>query len=359
LGDDRVKASSAHHPWLARYAALTAVATLGLICVGGLVTSHGAGMAVPDWPTTFGYNMFFFPISKWVGGIFYEHTHRLVAAGVGFMTVVLAAWLWVAEQRRWLKWLGAGAVATVILQGVLGGLRVTALKDEIGIFHAALAQLFLVLVSAIALFISRWWKEADLARLAAPDWKALRNAYALGTGLIFVQLVLGATMRHQHAGLAIPDFPLAYGKLWPATDAASIARYNQWRAEATGLNPITASGVALQMAHRFCAASIAAAVVAAVWVTRRRVGPRSALRRLAWGGLVLIGLQVALGAGTIWTNKSADIATAHVAVGALSLVGGAMLLLTAYRCAQGAGAAARRAPHANVTPALQGCKIPA
>src|SRR5436190_6782927 len=124
--------------WLSRYALLTALATLVLICFGGLVTSHEAGMAVPDWPNTFGYNLFFFPISKWIGGIFYEHTHRLVASGVGLLTTVLAVWLWLRESRRWLRWLGVLAFFAVVLQGVLGGLQVVLFQDEIGIFHAAL-----------------------------------------------------------------------------------------------------------------------------------------------------------------------------------------------------------------------------
>src|SRR5713101_8116716 len=147
------------HIWLHRFAMLTAVATLGLICLGGLVTSKGVGMSVPDWPTTYGYNMFFFPFSKWVGGIFYEHSHRLIASAVGLMTVILAAWLWLKESRRWLRWLGVAAVFAVILQGVIGGLRVTQMMDEIGIFHAALAQLFFVMMSGIALFTSNWWRE--------------------------------------------------------------------------------------------------------------------------------------------------------------------------------------------------------
>src|SRR5258708_4613889 len=114
---------------------LTAFATLCLICIGGLVTSHEAGMAVPDWPTSYGYNMFFFPFLKWwrVGNIFYEHSHRLFASGVGLLTTILAIWLWVKEKRRWLCWLGVIAFFAVVLQGVLGGLRVTQMKDEIGI----------------------------------------------------------------------------------------------------------------------------------------------------------------------------------------------------------------------------------
>src|SRR6185295_5356358 len=116
------------HPWLDRFAWLTEGATFLLLGLGGLVTSHEAGLAVPDWPTTYGYNMFFFPFSKWKGGIFYEHTHRLVASLVGFLTVILAVWLWLKEARRWMRRLGTAALLAVILQGILGGLRVTELK---------------------------------------------------------------------------------------------------------------------------------------------------------------------------------------------------------------------------------------
>jgi len=318
---------SSNNPWLHRFAALTAVATLFLICVGGVVTSKGVGMAVPDWPTTYGYNMFFFPFSKWVGGVFYEHSHRLVASGVGFLTTILAIWLWVKEERRWMRWLGVIAFLAVSAQGVLGGLRVTALKDELGIFHAALAQLFFVLACAIALFTSRWWIKSD--RLNSGFHSPV---YVSITAMIFAQLLIGATMRHEHAGLAIPDFPTAYGKVWPDTDPESIARYNQIRQETTAAHPITATGVVLQMVHRILAIAILVSVAMAAAKTLRRFGGHSLPGRLALLWLTLIAIQVGLGAATIWTNKSADIATAHVAVGALSLMTGAMLVLTTPRC---------------------------
>src|SRR5205085_12598368 len=145
-------------PWLNRFAWFTAFATLLLIGSGGMVTSEGVGLAVPDWPTTFGYNMFLFPASKWIGGMFFEHTHRLIASNVGFLTIVLAAWLWFVDPRRWGRILGVAAVSAVIVQGVLGGLRVTMLKDEIGIFHACLAQAFFGLIVIIALVTSRSWR---------------------------------------------------------------------------------------------------------------------------------------------------------------------------------------------------------
>src|ERR1035438_3741163 len=144
--------------WVNRFAWLTSVATLFLICSGGMVTSKRVGISVPDWPTAFGYNMFLFPVSKWVGGIFFEHTHRLIASTVGFMTIILAVWLRLTEDRRWVRNLGYLALVAVILQGVLGGLRVTMLKDEIGIFHACLAQAFLGLLVVIALATTKFWQ---------------------------------------------------------------------------------------------------------------------------------------------------------------------------------------------------------
>jgi cytochrome c oxidase assembly protein subunit 15 len=370
------------------FAVLAAVATLCLIWIGGLVTSHGAGMAVPDWPTTYGYNMFFFPISNWVGGVFYEHTHRLFAAFVGLFTSVLAASIWGRETRGRIRWIGWGIMAllvgmlshrgsgnavgglaavpihfrvlaallppmligavvmtfrtrgalrwlaftaflAVIFQGVLGGFRVAEMKDTLGIFHATLAQIFFATLCAIALLTSRWWKQAPNFRVYEP--RRLAYVTALVTGLIFLQLVLGAIMRHQHAGLAIPDFPLAYGKLWPALDADSVARYNQVRFEVNAQNPITATNIALQMVHRFLAIAILAAVAWACRTTVRRTGWRSPFGRLSavWLGLILI--QAFLGASVIWTQKAADLATAHVAVGALSLATGMTLALLLWR----------------------------
>ena len=324
---------SSDNRWLHRFAVFAAVATFCLIWVGGLVTSHGAGMAVPDWPTTYGYNLFFFPISKWVGGIFYEHTHRLVASAVGFLTIILAIWLGLKEERRWVRWLGVAALGAVILQGVLGGLRVTQMKDALGVFHATLAQLFFALMSSIALFTSAWWRRVPgpTQKMSIYAVDALRYSFVTVTGLILLQLILGATMRHQHAGLAIPDFPAAYGRLWPAMDGESVARYNQARGEVVATNPITAFQIGLQMVHRIVALAILVAVAWVAGATRRRLGGGSLPGKLSLGWLGLVVLQAVLGAATIWTNKAADIATAHVAVGALSLLTGVMLVLVAGR----------------------------
>jgi cytochrome c oxidase assembly protein subunit 15 len=337
--------------WMHRFALLTALATFCLIWVGGLVTSKGVGMAVPDWPTTYGYNMFLFPISKWTGGIFYEHSHRLVASAVGLLTVILALWLWRVETRRWVRNLGFLAVLLVIAQGVLGGLRVTAMKDELGIFHATLAQLFFVLMASIALFTSRWWKTRGTPEHSqAPAVRPFRRLTGAMALLILIQLILGATMRHQHAGLAIPDFPAAYGELWPATDPASLARYNQARGEVVALNPITAAQINLQMAHRIVAVLILVGAAALVSSARRRFGAKDAPTRVAAILTGLIVLQALLGAVTIWSNKAADLATAHVAVGALSFVTTSLLLLVSFRT--NAGAALAKLPEETTEPAI-------
>ena len=318
------------NPWLFRFAVLTAFATFLLIGLGGLVTSHEAGMSVPDWPTSYGYNMFALPIKFWKGGAFFEHTHRLLASAVGFLTTILAAWLWLKDSRRWMHWLGVAAFLGVVAQGILGGLRVTMKMDSLGIFHGAIAQTFFVLVCAIALFTSRFWIELAARQNNFFVPRGLRNHVLFVTILIFIQLLIGATMRHQHAGLAIPDFPAAYGKIWPDTSAVAVANYNAHRMEINGENSITAFQIILQMVHRFVAVFILAGVAAAAWLAWKRLGGKDSLTKLAFFWLALILAQIALGAATIWTNKAADIATAHVMVGALSLVTGALWCIIAF-----------------------------
>ena len=315
--------------FLHRFAWFTAAATLLLICSGGMVTSKGVGLAVPDWPTTFGYNMFFFPISKWVGGIFFEHTHRLIASVIGFLSITLACWLAFSNAERWIKMLGWVSLGAVVLQGILGGLRVTLLKDQIGIFHACLAQAFLGLLVIIALATSPVWRR--LSRSGSPVPRRSLAILALTiSGLIYGQLALGATMRHQHRDLAIMDFPLAYGQVIPATDPATIARINQAR-DAEALSDVSAEQIWLQMAHRFLAAIIALTIVAFWLLVRREKTVVSFLRKLAnlWLGLVI--LQITLGAWTIWSNKAADIATAHVAVGAITFATAIVISTTLLR----------------------------
>jgi cytochrome c oxidase assembly protein subunit 15 len=318
------------HSWLHRFAWFTTIATLFLICSGGMVTSKGVGLAVPDWPTTFGYNMFLFPVSKWVGGIFFEHTHRLIASTVGFLTIILAVWIWRVDQRRWLRHLGFAALGAVILQGVLGGLRVTLLKDEIGVFHALLAQAFFGILIVITLATSRLWQ-----RLRKPQPglgpRTLARAVIATTLLIYLQLGLGATMRHQHRDLSILDFPLAYGAIIPDTSPTVLAKVNEWR-EARALSDVAPSHIWLQMAHRFVALLIGLGVCVCL-VLARKTEYAGLLSRFTDAWFLLLSGQLTLGAWVIWSNKAADIATAHVALGAMMFGFGIALSAIALRLA--------------------------
>ena len=303
-----------------------------------MVTSKGVGLAVPDWPTTFGYNMFLFPVSKWIGGVLFEHTHRLIASTVGFLTIILAIWLWRTEDRPAVKTLGLIAVAGVILQGILGGLRVTMLKDQIGIFHACLAQAFLGLIVLIAITTTNFWRSLGVnltgltGQVSQPLLRIKMMAIAT-TIAIYGQLALGATMRHQHKDLAILDFPTANGAWIPDTSATALAKINAWR-DARAFSDVDAFQIWLQMAHRFLAALIGIAVIAfcvRVWKDAHAI---AALRRLSilWGVLSL--LQFTLGAWTIWSDKAADVATSHVAVGAIMLSFGVSAWAICWRVLQ-------------------------
>ena len=330
------------------YAVAAAASVSLLICSGGLVTSHEAGMAVPDWPNSFGYNMFLFPISHWVGGVLFEHTHRLIASGVGLLTVILCVALFLIEKRRWVKTLGLIAVAAVIVQGILGGLRVTENSPVLGLFHGCLAQSFFALMATIALVTSRFWERLERARTSASvreragtvgaetadrqslvtnhqsRFSSYRRWAVIVTAMVFVQLVLGASMRHSHAGLSIPDFPLSYGHLFPPLDAGSINKINEARGAAA--QPYTSAGlILLQYVHRIWAALIVAALVfTAVRLLRNHFLPVF-FRRCAGGWVLLVVVQFCLGAWTVLSNKAADIATAHVFCGALTLVLGVLL----------------------------------
>lgn len=314
---------------LHRFACFCAGSILFLICIGGLVTSKNAGMSVPDWPNTYGYNMFFFPWQDWVGGIFYEHSHRLVAFAVSSLAAILAVWL-CFQERIWLRWVGVVVPIFFALEATLGGLRVVLSEDQLGILHGCLAQLLFVAVSLIALFTSRWWIEAGsqaFQGITPPKWTGRVLAIC---ALIFAQLMIGATMRHEHAGLAIPDFPLAYGQVWPKTDPDSVAQYNLERLQHNQF-ATSAPYINMQMVHRVGAVLITVAILAAAAAARLTPGSAPILRRWStvWVGLVFI--QFALGAFTIWTNKAADVATTHVAVGATTLMLGALLTAISWR----------------------------
>ena len=222
------------------------------------------------------------------------------------------------------------AVAAVILQGVLGGLRVTMLKDEIGIFHACLAQAFLGLIVLIALVTTHFWSTLSNVIADERRFPAITAVAIAITIAIYVQLALGATMRHQHRDLAILDFPTANGSWIPDSSASALVKINAWR-DARALSNVDAFQIWLQMAHRFLALLIAIAVIAfclRVWRDAHHV---PTLRRLSILWLALLACQLTLGAWTIWSNKAADVATTHVAVGATMLCFGVSISAICWR----------------------------
>lgn len=294
--------------WLHRYAKFVSAATVLLIVAGGLVTSTGSGLAVPDWPTSYGWNMFTFPMKHMVGGIFYEHGHRLIASGVGFLTIVLAAWLWKAESRRWMRMLGLVALGAVCLQGLLGGITVLYfLPTAISTAHAGLAQIFFCLTVAISLFTSRGWTAPAHDPV---DDRALRLVATSTTAFIYLQIIVGATMRHSDAGLAIPDFPLIFGGFLPP----------EWTPQ-----------IAVHFAHRIGALVVTLAIAATAGHVLYHHPERSELRRPAFTLVCLVLAQVTLGAFVIWSEKNVAINTAHVVVGALTLATSLVLTLRSHQ----------------------------
>ena len=228
---------------------------------------------------------------------------------------------------RTLGWIALGAV---VLQGVLGALRVTMLKDEIGIFHACLAQAFLGLIVLIALTTTNFWRSFSDVRICPKKIGRLRRMAIAITITIYAQLALGATMRHQHRDLAILDFPAVNGGWIPDTSASALAKINTWR-DARALSDVDAFQIWLQMAHRFLAFLIAIAVIAFCLRAWRDARSLPSLRRLSILWFTLLVCQLALGAWTIWSNKAADIATAHVAVGASMLCFGVSISAICWR----------------------------
>jgi cytochrome c oxidase assembly protein subunit 15 len=176
-----------------RLACVTAGATVGLIVAGGLVTNTGAALAVPDWPTTFGHNLFLFPWSGMVGGVLVEHGHRLLGAAIGLLTGILALALAVGDRRRWVRGLGMLAVALVCAQGLIGGLRVVLLRDTLALFHGCLAQLFFALLVGIAVVTGRDWRMPSVAAAGA---RRLAPLGALAVAVVYGQVVLGAFTTH-------------------------------------------------------------------------------------------------------------------------------------------------------------------
>ena len=293
------------------FALLTAASTAVLIFAGGLVTSTGSGLSVPDWPNTYGWFMFTFPMENWVGGIFYEHSHRLIASTVGFLILVLAFWLWRAEPRRWVRRLGFIALGAVITQGVLGGITVLwYLPDPISIAHASLAEIVFCLTTTIALVTSPGWRKRYAQHGPAPDDRVLQRVAMVTLAIVYVQIVVGATMRHTGAGLAIPDFPWMFGHLIP----------DHWDPK-----------IAIHFAHRVGALCVTLMLLATTGHVFAHHRSRPELLRPSILLLVLVSVQITLGALTVLSHKEYVINSFHVVTGACVLVTTLVLTLRAHR----------------------------
>ncbi len=297
--------------WRHRFTLFLACCTVALLVAGGLVTSTGSGLAVPDWPLSFGQ---VFPPME--GGVLFEHGHRLVAAFVGLLTVALAAWYRAREERSWVRRLAYLALGVVVLQGLLGGLTVLLrLPVTVSVAHACLAQGFFCVVVVMSLSTSRAFVAGEaVVRTGGEAAPALRALTYATTGMIFAQLVLGALMRHTGAGLAIPDVPLAFGRLVP---------------------PFFSFEVAIHFAHRVGALLVAGAVFATAALVRRESrrcpSTRPDLKAPARCAAVLVVAQVLLGAVTVMTRLAVIPATTHVVVGALLLASSLVLTVRAGR----------------------------
>jgi cytochrome c oxidase assembly protein subunit 15 len=322
-------------------ALLVVCCTFPLIFMGGLVTSHHAGMSVPDWPNSYGYNMFLFPPRLWIGGILYEHTHRLAASFVGFLSILLTICAWMTENPRWIKWLATSVLAAVIFQGILGGLRVIWVDLDLAIVHACVAQAFFCMAALMACVTSKWWIKIENSRevllaefrdeyVAASGLKNGRILVRLAffcVGVIYLQLIIGACMRHFNAGLAIPDFPASYGHILPPTNLKAI---NDYRVMKLNLAPVAIWQIWLHFSHRVGALIVTICLISliahVIYHNRRD-------RKLLWPAVILfflLGLQITLGIFTVLWRKPADVASAHVA-------GGALLLMTTFVLAIRAG----------------------
>lgn len=309
-----------------------AVSVFLLLIAGALVTSTGSGLAVPDWPLSYGKLM-----PPMVGGILYEHGHRLIAATVATMVGLQILVLGFGRTDRTTFRLGLAAFGAILGQAVLGGITVLfLLPPAVSSAHAGLAQIVFALTATIALRTSRTWSRFwEQAPRTAPDPAVLSRAYRLAllaAGASYVQILLGAIVRHTGAGLAIPDWPLSFGKVVP-----------------TGADWAT-SGVLAHFTHRTFAWVVVALVVAAALALRKLRGvPAFGTLSALW--LVLLAAQVALGATSVWTAKAVAITSAHLAVGGLLWITGVLAAVLLARLGAVSTAASSEVPAGDAAPA--------
>lgn len=275
--------------------------TLGLLYAGGFTTTIGAGMVFADWPLSNGsLNPPGWTTDQAMAA---EHGHRLLGGTTGLLSIALVGWMYLREERAWMRRLSAVALALVIFQGILGGLRVLLESIDLANVHGITAQVFLCTLVAVSVGTARWWRAIPLRFEDEPTdhaWTSQRRVGLILTMLIIIQLVIGSIIRHHGAGLAIPYFPFstASGDLLPS--------HWNW-------------AVAVHFLHRATAVVISGGLLFWVW---RLVRSNEATRAMKWLGcaaVILLIVQISLGAGIIWTNRAPIETTLHVLNGALLL----------------------------------------
>ncbi len=285
---------------LSGYAFLVFAVTLILLYAGGFTTTIGAGMVFLDWPLSNGS----INPPGWTTdeAMLAEHSHRLLGFLTGTLSIGLALWMYLREERAWLRWLSYTVLGLVIFQGLLGGMRVLFDSIDLAKIHGITAQVFLCVLIAVTAGCSRWWRSVPtgVGSGSAPRWNRQRWVGVALCALIIAQLVIGAVMRHRGAGMAIPYFPFstADGQLLPAV-------WN-W-------------AVMVHFAHRVMAVVITLVLLPWAWSVLRSDAVSLAMKRFALVALVLLCTQIALGAGIIWSIRAPIETTLHVLNGALLL----------------------------------------
>ena len=289
--------------------------TLSLIFVGALIKSHEVGLSVPDWPTSYGKQMFSFPFSEMVGGIFYEHGHRLFATIVGFFTLLQFIVLSFTDHPLWVKKMSFVALVLVITQGLLGGMTVIFfLPPQISIVHGVLAQIFFVSIIFIAYSLSD--SRSNKKKQSYPLF--IKRGALIITLLVFVQLVLGALVRHTSSGLAIPDFP-KMGGMWIPTFSDNMVNNINVELFDKNLDMVSKWQVVIHFLHRLGAFIITLALTFIIYKFRNMLEKNTIESKILILLSVLLLIQIILGATTVITEKLPFVASFHVVTGAALL----------------------------------------
>ncbi len=308
-------------------------ATFVLLMSGGTVTSKGVGMAVPDWPTTFNENMFLASPKHWFGegrwAQFWEHSHRLMGSLVGMLTLIETVWLMrVKPVRTWLRVVAVMLFVLVCVQGLMGGLRVTENSSTLAMLHGIHAQVFFALTILAAAATGPVWARAvkDGSWTTTPEARVVVWGSRVLLAVLLAQLVLGASVRHFKAGLAIYDFPTSYGGMLPPMNQAALDK----KLADLPFAHQGSAGYAVWQVHLHFTHRIFAIVVALVlgWMfveIYRRASDVKELARPAGAMAVLLLVQVGLGASVIWMARQSEVTTLHQSTGAL-LLGTAVLV---------------------------------